>query len=383
MLEKAFTGGKGYLALVLVACAVLVAGFLFYLEQLETGLAVTGLGRDVSWGFYIAQFTFLVGVAASAVTVVLPYYLHDFKAFARMTILGEFLAIPAVVMCILFIFVDLGQPSRIFSMFLHPSPTSLMFWDTVALLGYLFLNLVIGWTTLDAERNDVPPPSWVRPLVYLSIPWAISIHTVTAFLYAGLPGRHLWLTAILAARFLASAFSSGGALLVLLCLVMRRFTSFDAGRGPIAALARIVAYALAAHLFFLGLEFFTALYSGIPSYRASLEHLFFNFGSGGALTVLTWVSTALALASLVMLLSPGLRGRSGVLALSAAGIFISIWIEKGFGLVVGGFIPTPLEKIVIYTPTLTEVFIGLGVWSAGILILSMLYRITIAVRKSA
>ena len=383
MLDKAFTGGKGYLALIFVLCAVLAAGFFFYFRQLEIGLAVTGLGRDVSWGLYIAQFTFLVGVAASAVTVVLPYYLHDFKAFARMTILGEFLAIPAVVMCVLFILVDLGQPSRVFSMFLHPSPTSLMFWDTVALMGYLLLNLVIGWTTLDAERNDVPPPAWVRPLVYISIPWAISIHTVTAFLYAGLPGRHLWLSAILAARFLASAFSSGGALLVLLCLIMRRFSSFDAGREPLAALARIVAYALAAHLFFTGLEFFTAYYSGIPSYRASLDHLFFNFERGGALTALMWTSTMLAFASFIMLILPRAQNKSCLLALSASGIFISIWIEKGLGLVVGGFVPTPLEKTATYAPTIPEVFIGLGVWSVGILVLSMLYRITISVRKGS
>ncbi len=184
--------------------------------QFNYGLGITGLSRDVSWGFYIAQFTFLVGVAASAVMLVIPYYLHNYKKFGRIVILGEFLAISSVMMCILFIFVDLGQPMRVMNVMLHPTPNSVMFWDMIVLLGYLTLNLVIGWTTLGAERKEVAPPAWVKPLIYLSVPWAVSIHTVTAFLYAGLPGRELWLTAIMAARFLSSAFAAGPALLVLL-----------------------------------------------------------------------------------------------------------------------------------------------------------------------
>src|SRR4030067_211703 len=143
------------------------------------------MGGDVTWGLYIAQFTFLVGVAASAVMVVLPYYLHNYKAFGKMVILGEFLAVSAVMMCTLFIFVDLGQPARVMDVLGHPTPSSPMFWDSVVLLGYLFLNLVIGCVTFDAERKGAPPPGWVKPLIYLSIPWAISIHTVTAFLYSG------------------------------------------------------------------------------------------------------------------------------------------------------------------------------------------------------
>ena len=117
------------------------------------------MSRDVSWGLYIGQFTFLVGVAASAVMLVIPYYLHDFKKFGKLVILGEFLAISAVIMCVLFIFVDMGQPMRITNVILHPTPNSVMFWDSVVLIGYLGLNLVIGWTTLGAERKGVKPPA--------------------------------------------------------------------------------------------------------------------------------------------------------------------------------------------------------------------------------
>jgi len=219
MIEKALLGGKRYWTLVGVLSAIVFVGFLFYLRQLNEGLGVTGLSSDVTWGFYIAQFTFLVGVAASAVMVVLPYYLHNYKAFGKITILGEFLAVSAVTMCLLFIIVDLGQPARAVNIILNPTPGSILFRDMVVLNGYLLLNVAIAWISLDLERKSIAPPSWIKWVILLSIPWAVSIHTVTAFIYNGLGTRSFWFTAILAPRFLASAFASGPALLIILCLI--------------------------------------------------------------------------------------------------------------------------------------------------------------------
>src|SRR5512136_2575949 len=173
MFEKAVVGPRRYWAWLGALGVVILAGVLFYLRQLEVGLGVTGLSRDVTWGLYIAQFTFLVGVAASAVMVVLPYYLHDYKAFGKITILGEFLAISAVAMCMLFIFVDMGQPMRVLNVLLYPTPRSMMFWDMLSLSGYLGLNVAITLVTLSAERKGVAPPAWIRPVILLSIPWAI------------------------------------------------------------------------------------------------------------------------------------------------------------------------------------------------------------------
>ena len=218
MLGKALTGGKKYWMWIILLGAVILAGFASYLLQLKFGLGITGMGRNVSWGLYISNFTFFVGVAASAVIVVLPYYLHNYKEFGKITVFGEFLAVSAVIMTILFIFVDLGQPARVLNIIRYPSPKSILFWDMIVLNIYLLLNLTIGWQTLNAERKSEPQPAWIKPLVILSIPWAISIHTVTAFIYSGLSARPFWLTTILAPRFLASAFASGPAILILLCL---------------------------------------------------------------------------------------------------------------------------------------------------------------------
>jgi len=383
MLEKALVGDKKYWTLILVWLALIGFAMIFYFKQYTFGLGLTGMSRDVSWGFYIAQFTFLVGVAASAVMVVLPYYLHNYKKFGRITILGEFLAIPSVLMCMLFIFVDLGQPMRILNVILHPSPDSVMFWDTVVLSGYLLLNIVIGWVTLSAERYGEAPPKWIKPLIYLSIPWAFSIHTVTAFLYAGLPGRHFWLSAIMAPRFLASAFAAGPALLILLCFIVRKYTKFDPGTEAIQTLSKIVTYGMVANVFFLLLEVFTAFYSQIPGHMHSFDYLFFGLGEhdNRRLIFLMWVSAFLSVVALILLLFPNLRKNENLLIIACISVFTALWIDKGFGLVIGGYVPNPLEEVTDYWPTWTEFFIGLGVWSIGFLVLTVLYKIAISVKE--
>jgi Ni/Fe-hydrogenase subunit HybB-like protein len=380
MLEKALKGSLGYWIWLTFLLATAAVGFFFYIGQLEFGLGITGMSRDVSWGLYIAQFTFLVGVAASAVMLVLPYYLHDYRAFGKITVLGEFLAVSAVIMCVAFVFVDLGQPSRVMNVFLHPAPTSILFWDMIVLNGYLLINIITGWVVLGSDRKEVPPPSWVKPLIYLSIPWAVSIHTVTAFIYAGLPGRSFWLTAIMAPRFLASAFASGPALLIIICLILKKYGRYDAGGKAIQTLAKIVAYALAVSIFFVLVELFTVFYGGIPEHEVQFRYLFFGLSGHNNLTPWMWTSTVLAFGALTALIIPRMRRSEPILALACLAVFISFWIEKGLGLVVTGFIPSPLETITEYVPTGPEIAIVLGVWAFGFLILTLLYRIFIAVR---
>ncbi|HHY95189.1 MAG TPA: polysulfide reductase NrfD [Firmicutes bacterium] len=384
MPEKALSGSRNYWAWVGFLLVLIGLGFACYLLQLSRGLTITGMSRDVSWGLYIGQLTFLVGVAASAVMVVLPYYLHDVKVFGRITVFGEFLAVTAVTMCLLFVIVDLGKPVRLLNMILYPTPNSILFWDMVVLTGYLFLNLVIAWNVLEAERNAVAPPAWVKTLIYVSIPWAISIHTVTAFLYAGLPGRHYWLSALMAARFLASAFASGPAFLIILAFIIRRFSRFDAGDEAIGKLAQIVTYAMITNVFFLGLEFFTAFYSQAPTHgMETFVYLFRGLEGHGRLVPFMWTFAVLAVLALALLLNPATRARPTTLKVACGAVFAATWLEKGFSFVVAGFIPNPFEKVTEYMPTLPEGVITLGVWAAGLLILTFLCKIAIGVKEEA
>ena len=383
MIEKALKGNRNYWIWISFLVLVIVAGLSAYSQQQWFGLTVTGMSRDVSWGLYIAQFTFLVGVAASAVMVVLPYYLHNYKAFGKIVIIGEFLAVSATLMCLLFILADMGRPDRVLNVMLYPSPHSMVFWDVMALNGYFILNLVSGWTVLGAERKGIPPPAWIKPVIYLSIPWAVSIHTVTAFLYAGLPGRHLWLTAVLAPRFLASAFAAGTSLLILVTLILKKTTGFDAGSGVRNKLAVIATYAGLTNFFLIGTEFFTAFYSNIPSHMHSLQYLFFGLDGQSNLVPWMWFSLMIGLGSVAVLLIPALRASSTWLPAACTGLVISIWIDKGVGLILGGFVPSPLEEIVQYSPTLIEISITLGIWAIGALLLTILLKVAVTVKNSA
>ena len=381
MLELAIKGSKKYYGLLAGLLCIIGIGFLVYLKQLDFGLGITGMSRDVSWGFYIAQFTFLVGVAAGGVMVVLPYYLHDYKAFGKVTILGEFLAIASVIMCLLFIIVDLGQPMRVFNVPLYPTLHSVLFWDMIVLNVYLFLNIIIGWNVLEAERNNVHYQAWLKPLIYLSIPWAVSIHTVTAFLYAGLPGRGFWLTAILAPRFLASAFAAGPALLILLCLIIRRVTNYDPGKEQIQSLAKIVAYAISINVFFFLCEIFTVFYSNIPEHMDHIKYLFVGLHGHGALVPWMWTSMGLMLISIILLVNPITRKNEGVLTVACIATFIGTWIDKGLGMISGGFVPNPLHHVNEYIPTIPEILIALGVWALGFFILTILFKIAVSVKE--
>ena len=381
MLDKALKGSHTYWGWIIFLLALMGLGFVFYLYQFYEGLKVTGMSRDVSWGFYIGQLTYFVGVAASGVMVVLPCYIHDYKAFGRITILGEFLAVASIVICGLFIMVDLGNIPRFINLFLYPNPTSILFWDAIVLNTYLLLNIVIGWNVLSAERKGIHYPKWITPLIYLSIPWAFSIHTVTAFLYAGLPGRHYWLSAIMAARFLASAFASGPAILILLCLIVRKVTKFDPGKEQIRTLAGIVAYAMILNVFFFLLEIFTAFYSQIPGHMHPFIYLFMGLEGHGKLVPLMWTAAFFAVISLILLIVPQTRRNLISLGFACISVFIATWIDKGFGLVVGGFIPNPFERVFEYWPTTPEMLISVGIWATGFLVLTVLYKIAVSIKE--
>ena len=341
------------------------------------------MSRDVSWGLYIGQLTYFVGIAAGGVMVVLPYYLHDYKAFGRITILGEFLAIAAILMCLLFVFVDLGNPVRIMNVILYPTPNSILFWDMIVLNVYLLLNIVVGWNVLAAERKGVKYKKWIKVLAYISIPWAFTIHTVTAFLYAGIPGRHFWLTAIMAARFLSSAFCAGPALLVLLCLIVKKVSKFDPGKEQLQTLGGIIAYAMILNVFFFLLEVFTAFYSQIPGHMHAFEFLFHGLDGHGQLAPWMWTATGFAVVALILLIVPATRRNQDTLAVACVSVIIATWIDKGLGLIVGGFTPNMFNTVTPYWPTTLEILITIGVLATGFFVLTILYKIAVSIKEEA
>jgi Ni/Fe-hydrogenase subunit HybB-like protein len=381
MIELALKGSRTYWVWIAGLLAVMGTGAFYYADQLKYGLMVTGQSRDVSWGFYTAQMTYFVGVAAGGVMLVLPYYLHNYKKFGRITILGEFLAVASLVMCLLYLLVHLGQPMRALNVFLYPTIGSMLFWDGNVLFVYLVLNIIIGWNVLEAERNDCSPPVWIKPLIYLSIPMAFSIHTITAFIYCGLPGRGFWLTAVLAPRFLASAFAAGPAILILLCMFIRKMTKFDPGKEAIQALALIVVYSLIANVFFLVCEVFVVFYSGIPSHMDHIKYLYVGLHGYSTLVPWMWTSVLCMGLAIILLIIPATRKNNITLLFACTLVFIGTWIDKGIGMIAGGFIPSGLHHVTEYVPTTHELVISAAVTAIGLFILTILFKITISIKE--
>jgi molybdopterin-containing oxidoreductase family membrane subunit len=233
---------------------------------------------------------------------------------------------------------------------------------------------------MSSERREEPPPKWLKPIILLSIPWAVSIHTVTAFLYAGLAGRPFWLTAILAPRFLASAFAAGPAILLLLAFFVRKISTFDPGKQAIDTLAKIVTYAMTINVFFVLMELFTALYSDIPEHVHHFQFLFMGLEGENTLAPWMWTSSILAIVSLIVLINPKTRGNYGWLKFGCVAVVASLWIDKGLGMVIAGFVPNPLGKVVHYWPTAPEFMISLAIYAVGALVLTGLYKIALEIR---
>ena len=376
-------GDVRYYAWIVFLLALIGLALSRYVRQLDRGLITTAMRDQVSWGFYIANFTFLVGIAAAAILLVIPAYLYQFRPIREIVLFGEMVAITAVIMCALFIMVDLGQPLRVWHVWpvlgIMNFPSSLFIWDALALLGYLAINVLLVlyalWRLATGREYRL---SLIFPLIVLSIPWAVSIHTITAFLYNGLPSRPFWNASILAPRFLASAFCSGPALMLILLQLIRRYSAVKIDNQALFKIAELVAYAMGVNVLLLTAEMFKELYSG-SIHMAPLEYLYFGLGGHGRLVPWIWEATAFNLIAFLIFLVPRLRERLPLLNVGAVLIVLGVYVEKGVGLVVPGFIPDTLGEIYEYWPTASEGIIAAGIWAAGALLFTLMVKFTVPI----
>jgi molybdopterin-containing oxidoreductase family membrane subunit len=382
-----FEGDWRYFLWIGVLTAVCSLGLNAYSKQIVHGLAVTGMTDQVSWGVYIANFTFLVGVAAAAVMLVIPVYVYHNEDLHDLVIFGELLAVAAILMCLAFVTVDLGRPERFWHLIPFIGkfnfPGSMLSWDVIVLNGYLALNVYICGYLLYCRYRNVKPSKWFYiPFVFVGIGWAISIHTVTAFLYVGLGGRPFWNSAIVGPRFIASAFTAGPAIIILALQILRRVTTYRVRDKALMTLRSIVQVSMLINLFLLANEVFKEFYTD-SLHVASAKYLFFGLHGHNALVPWIWTAISLNCIAMTLLAMPLTKRSLFWLDVACVMAIVGIWIEKGMGLVVPGFIPSPLGEIVEYLPTWNETLVCLGIWAFGLLAYTFFLRMSVPILNGA
>jgi molybdopterin-containing oxidoreductase family membrane subunit len=359
--------------------AVLIVGmmYVFFLQNTD-GLIVTGMTSQIHDGLYFANLVFLVGVAAGAVTIVFPAYVYHHEGMHKVTVLGEMLAVTAVIMVMMFVFAHMGRPDRLWHMIpiigIYNFPHSMLGWDVLVLNGYLVLNFICGFYYLWKKYTGGKINNKIfMPLVYVSIVWAFSIHTVTAFLIATMPSRPMWFHSMMPIRFIVTAFAAGPSLIILAFLIIRRNTKMWVEDSAIDLLANIVTYCLGIAIFLTMSEIVVELYAR-TEHANGLYYLMFGLHGLTKLVPWFWSSVALMVGSFLFLIFPAYRRNYKVLPILCVTTFAGIWIEKGMGLVVPGFIPSPIGEVSEYSPTFVEVLMTLGIWAFGFFILTILLK---------
>ncbi len=376
-------GNKWYYLWVLFLLGLTAWGGLGYVDQLKEGLMVTNMRDSISWAFYIGNFTFLVGVAAAAIMLVIPAYIYNWKPIKEVVIFGELLAVSAVIMCILFVIVDVGNPLRLWHMLPFIGklnvPSSLLGWDFIVLNIYFLLNLgIVTYLLYKLFIKKDYNKSILYPLILFSIPMAISIHSVTAFLYNGLAGRPFWNSALLAPKFLASAFCSGPAVLLILFQVLKKTTNFKIKDEAIWKIAELMAYAMFINLFFFSCEIFKEVYSD-TEHVVHLKYLFKGIGENRDIVMYGWTSVIISIIAFFLFLIPVTRKNIVTLNIGAILIYFGVYIEKGIALLIPGFTPDVLGQIYVYRPSLTELRITMAIFSIGFLIFTLMTKVAVAI----
>jgi Ni/Fe-hydrogenase subunit HybB-like protein len=376
-------GNGAYWAWLAFLLVLIVSGGLAYARQISEGLGVTAMRDQVSWGFYIGNFTFLVGVAAAAVVLVIPAYIYDWKPIREIVIYGELLAVSAIIMCRLFVLVDIGRPDRFWHL-LPPVgrlnfPTSILAWDVLVLNIYFVINFVVVTHILNRAFNGRHyEKRLVYPLVLLSIPMAVGIHTVTAFLFNGLAARPFWNASILAPQFLASAFCSGPAILLIVMQLLRRWTRFEIKDEAIWKIAELMAYATFINLFLHGAEAFKEFYSN-TEHALYTRYWFFGLGSHTTLVPFAWTAVGLNLLAFVLFIVPASRRNWVLLNVGCVATYGGCYIDKGMGLIIPGLTPDTLGEIYEYAPSLPELRVAAGVFAIGFLVFTLMLKVAVPI----
>lgn len=380
----AIKGGKLYYSWLLFLSFFVIVGLVTTYIQMTTGLIVTGASDQIVWELFVSNFIHCPSIASAAVLVVTPAYIYKRKDMKQLAVIGEAIAMVFVIIGINFILYHMGRPDRSWhavpGIGIFNFPSSVLTYDIIVLNVYLVLNAVAVFYYLYKHYVDEPMNTkFYTPLIYLAVAWGPFIHIITAFILSSNAQLAVWHTALMPFSFLAMAASAGPALVIIIFLVIRKFTKLEIADSVIDFFSQVIIWGLGALILMFAVEFFTELYPA-THHAAPLEYAI--AGHHGMDPYVPWfwtIMTVFVLQFLLLLNSKIRKNYNFLLPLICLSIFLSVLIEKPSILIFPAFSPTPLGEYAVYHPTLIEIFNVLFVWATGFIMLTMVLKGTVGV----
>ncbi len=391
----------GYYIFVSILLAVIAWGTFAYITQLRYGLLVTGMNDIVSWGFYIFNFVFWIGVSHVGALISAILRLTNAGWRTPLTRLGELITVAALMVGALMIVVDLGRPDRMMNLFLYGRFQSPLIWDVIGVTTYLigsvtylylpsipdfalmrdrlrrgaptfrrklYTWLALGWTGTLQQRHRLDIANKI--MTAMIIPIAISVHTVVAFVFA-MTLRPGWDSAVLAPNFVIGALFSGMGSLLIVMAVFRKFCHLEEYLTPrhFRNIGWLVMVMLFAYFYFVLVEYLTI------GYKFRVEELeLFTLLLVGKNAVWFWLffTSAFVIPAFLFLFQRGsVIGRT-----VTAGILINVgmWIKRFVIIIPSLEVPLmPFEfEFGAYSPSWVEISI-IAAGFAGFMLLLALF----------
>ena len=374
-------GGMGLSVGVGVGAVLTVAGIALWVVQLSGGMVQTGMRNMDSWGLYITMFMFFVGLSAGGLIISSIPRAFGMQGFGGISKVAVWTSICCTVLAIGFVVVDLGQPLRVWELFVYSNLGSPLMWDIVVLFVYLVLSAIYLWATLRAEAGKVSQVA-LRVISVVALVCAILVHSVTAWIFGLQQAHEFWHTALLAPWFVSSALVCGTALVLVVCIALRAAGYLSLDQSHVVKLVKMLGAFVCVDLYFFGCDLLT---SGFP--EAGGAEIVAMLVSG-PLAPFFWVEVIGCALAAVIAFVPKLRTNPLVVVASLLAI-VGIFCKR-VQLLVGGFqIPNlDLSTVMtsstvthweagmqgayqgmVYAPTLLELGVTLGVLGLGVLLL--------------
>ena len=348
-------GGKGVAVAIVVAAILTVGGLALWAFQLTSGMVNTNMRNLDSWGLYITMFMFLVGLSAGGLIISSAPRVFGMEGFGGVSKIAVWTSICCTVLAIGFVVIDLGQPLRLWELFVYSNLGSPLMWDIIVLGTYLILSIVYLWAMLRFEGGKGSAAA-LRVVSAIALVCAVLVHSVTAWIFGLQQGREMWHTALLAPWFVSSALVCGVALVLVVVIALRKAGYLELAQERVVKMLKLLGVFVMVDLYFFGCDLLT---EGFPA------------GSGaevvamlttGPLAPFFWIEVVGCAATAVIAFVPKLR-TNPLIVIAAVLAIVGIFCKR-VQLLVGGFqIPNLDMPAVVSGPALTDA--GAALQSAG------------------